>query len=303
LLLTFALTGPLTLLVAVGGGYFLARRALAPVGQITRTADEITADRLNRRVEVPNPRDEMGALAGTLNRMIGRLERSFAEMQRFTADAAHELRTPLAVLRNEVEVALRAPRSPEEYGRVLENLLEEINRLSHVAEQLLFLSRQDAGLYPAAHDEVMADEMLQEVVGNMRLVAEEKGVALDLKANDPCRLVTDSRQLRRVLYNLLDNAIKYTGPTGRVTVSGTRTAGLWSVTISDTGVGIPSEHLPHVFERFYRVDAARSGNGSGAGLGLAISRSIMTALGGTIRLDSNFGQGTVVRVELPANRG
>jgi two-component system heavy metal sensor histidine kinase CusS len=302
LLFTFVVTGPLTLLVAVGGGYFLARRALAPVEQITRTADEITADRLNRRVEVPNPRDEMGGLAGTLNRMIGRLERSFAEMQRFTADAAHELRTPLAVLRNEIEVALRAPRSPEEYGRVLENLLEEVNRLSLVAEQLLFLCRQDAGLHPAAQDEVAAEVLLQEVVGNMRLVAEEKGVGLDLKENDPCSLVTDPRQLRRVLYNLLDNAIKYTGPVGRVTVSGMTRDRVWSVTIADTGVGIPPEHLPHVFERFYRVDAARSGDGNGAGLGLAICQSIMTALGGAITLQSAVCHGTNVRVEVPVRR-
>src|SRR5205085_7398882 len=141
----------------------LARRALAPVDQITRTADRITADRLSQRVEVPNPDDELGALARTLNQMIERLERSFTQMQRFTADAAHELRTPLAVIRNEAEVALRSPRAAEEYGEVLGNLLEEANRLSQVAEQLLFLSRQDAGLWPPAREEVGADGLLAEV--------------------------------------------------------------------------------------------------------------------------------------------
>jgi two-component system heavy metal sensor histidine kinase CusS len=299
LLLTFLLTGPLTLLLAVAGGYFLAARTLAPVDLITGTARQITAERLSRRIEVLNPDDELGALAQTLNRMIERLERSFAEMQRFTADAAHELRTPLAVIRNEAEVALRAQRSPEEYGRVLENLLEEVNRLSHVAEQLLFLSRQDAGLHPPAREEVPVDELLQEVSGNMQLVAQEKGVLLTLADNASCRIVSDPRRLRRVLYNLLDNAIKYTGCGGRVTVRGTLREDRWTVSIADTGVGIPTEHLPHVFERFYRVDPARTGDGHGAGLGLAICGSVIEALGGSIALESIVGQGTTVSVTLP----
>jgi heavy metal sensor kinase len=298
LLVTFMVTGPLMLLLTLGGGYFLARRALAPVEQITGTANQITADRLSQRIAVPNPDDELGGLARTLNRMIERLERSFAEMQRFTADAAHELRTPLAVIRNEAEVALRARRTPEEYGCVLENLLEEVNRLSHIAEQLLYLSRQDAGLHPSAREEVAADELLQGVVGNMQLVAQEKGVRLEIGDNAACRMVTDPRQLRRVLYNLLDNAIKYTESSGRVVVSGTTKGDRWSFTVADTGLGIPPEHLPHVFERFYRVDPARTGEG-GAGLGLAICRSIINALGGTIQLESTPGKGTTVCVELP----
>lgn len=299
LLLTFFLTGPVMLLLAVSGGYFLARRALSPVDQITRTTNEITADRLSQRIEVPNQDDELGALAGTLNRMIERLERSFAEMQRFTADAAHELRTPLAVLRNEIEVALRAPRSPEEHCRVLETLLDEVNRLSQVAEQLLFLSRQDAGLHASTKEKLATAEMLRDVIGNMLLVAQEKGVSLVLEKNDPCEIESDGRLIRRVLYNLLDNAIKYTGPAGRVTVNGRIASTGWSVTIADTGVGIPPEHLPHVFERFYRVDPARSADGSGVGLGLAICRSIINSLGGTITLESMAGRGTSVRVGLP----
>jgi heavy metal sensor kinase len=298
LLLTFLLTGPLTLLLAVGGGYFLARRALAPVDHITRTADQITADRLSHRIAVPNSDDELSALARTLNRMIERLERSFTEMQRFTADAAHELRTPLAVIRNEAEVALRARRSVEEYDRVLGNLLEEVNRLSHIAEQLLFLSRQDAGLHQGKSQDVRGDELLREVVGNMHLVAREKGVDLVLCDNPPCQVVCDPAQARRVLYNLLDNAIKHTGPSRRVTVAGSIGPEYWRVIVADTGEGIPPEHLPHVFERFYRVDAARTGDG-GAGLGLAICRSIVNAAGGQIELESEAGRGTTVRVTLP----
>ncbi len=299
LLLTFALAGPLVLLLASSGGWFLARRALAPVEEIARSADQITAERLNHRIRVPNPHDELGALAQTLNGMIERLQQSFAEMRRFTADAAHELRTPLAVIRNEAEVALRAQRGAEEYTRVLENLLEEVNRLTHVAEQLLFLSRQDAGLLSAAREDVQADELLREVVGNMQLVAREKDVSLAVEQNPACKLWGDPRQIRRLLYNLLDNAIKYTGPSGQVTVAASDSAGNWHVTIADTGIGIPAEHLPHVFERFYRVDPARSADGGGAGLGLAICRSIVRAAGGDISLESEPGRGTIVRLWLP----
>jgi two-component system, OmpR family, heavy metal sensor histidine kinase CusS len=283
----------------VGGGYFLARRALAPVRRMTQTANRITADRLGERIAVDNPDDELGALAQTLNRMIERLGHSFAEMQRFTADAAHELRTPLAVIRNEAEVALRSPRTAAEYGRVLENLLEETNRLSHLADQLLFLCRQDAGLLPTVREAVAVDDLLREVVGNMQLVAGEKGVALSLAENPPCQLPGDRRQLRRVFYNLLDNAIKYTGASGRVTVSSQVADGRLCVVVADTGVGIAPEHLPRVFDRFYRVDPSRAGDGDGAGLGLSICQSIVKALGGSIRLESTAGRGTKAQVELP----
>jgi two-component system heavy metal sensor histidine kinase CusS len=299
LLLTFLLLGPLTLLVAVGGGYFLARRALAPVEQITSTANQITAERLHQRIEVPNADDELGGLADTLNRMIGRLEKSFAEMQRFTADAAHELRTPLAVIRNEAEVALRAQRTPEEYSRALENLLEEANRLGNVADQLLFLCRQDAGLLAPAREEVDFQQLLQEVVGNMQLVAQEKAVNLVLEDPPPCRLVSDSRQLRRVLYNLLDNAIKYTPASGQVRVNSNIDTNRLVVNVTDSGIGVAPEHVPHIFDRFYRADPARERDGSGAGLGLAICRSIILALGGGIEMQSMVGKGSKVCFHLP----
>jgi heavy metal sensor kinase len=302
LLTAFLLTGPLTLLLAVAGGYFLARRALAPVQRITETADQITADRLSQRVEVANPHDELGALGQTLNRMIGRLERSFAEMQQFTADAAHELRTPLAVIRNEAEVALRSPRSPDEYCHVLSNLLEETNRLTGIADQLLFLCRNDAGLNPPVREDVRGDELLGEVVGNMRLVAEAKGVVLTVVENPVVQMLSDSRQLRRVLYNLLDNAIKYTDAGGRVTVRSEVHADRWAVSVTDTGLGIAPEHLPRVFDRFYRVDPSRTGDGDGAGLGLAICQSILKGLASRIAVDSAVGQGTIVRFELPLRK-
>ncbi len=298
LLFTFIVTGPLTLLIAVSGGYVLARRALGPVQAMTQTARQISADRLHERINVDNPHDEMGTLAETLNEMIERLERSFTEMRRFTADAAHELRTPLAVIRNEVEVALRSSRRAEEYCCVLENLLEETNRLSVMADQLLFLCRQDAGLQPSTGEAVAMSDLLADVVSNMQLLAQEKEVVLAFDEDQPCEFQGDSRQLRRVFYNLLDNAIKYTPSGGKVSVASRRGNGHLTVTIADTGIGIPLVHLPRIFDRFYRVDQARSGDANGAGLGLSICQSIVRSIGGQIQVDSKVGIGTKITIRL-----
>jgi heavy metal sensor kinase len=301
LLWAFLLAGPLTVGATLVGGYYLAGRTLAPVDRITETARSISGERLNRRVPVSNPGDELGRLAATLNDMLDRLERSFTEMQRFTADAAHELRTPLAVIRNEAEVALRAPRSVEEYTRVLEGLLEEVVRLSEMADQLLFLCRQDAGLNPPAHKDVPLDELLAAVTENMRLVAEAKGVALVLGDNPPCAVRGEALPLRRVFYNLIDNAVKYTAAGGTVRVSSRRAGGEVVVRVSDTGTGIATEHLPHIFDRFYRVDPSRTGETGGAGLGLAICRSVVRAAGGGIEVSSEIGHGSEFVVRLPAS--
>ena len=299
LLFVFSITGPMVLLVTFCGGYFLAGRALAPVQAITRTANQITAERLNQRIDIANPDDELGALSRTLNGMIERLEASFREMQRFTADAAHELRTPLTIVRNEIEVALRLRRSPEEYGRVLENVLEETIRLATLADELLFLSRHDAGLVPKATDRFALNDVLQEVVGQMQLLAQEKGVGLVLEHNMACDVAANVTDLRRVLYNLIDNAIKYTNAGGTVTIRSAAANGHVHLSIKDTGSGIPPEHLPHVFERFYRSDPARANNGSGAGLGLPICQAIVKSLRGTIQLESTLGRGTNVTIHLP----
>jgi heavy metal sensor kinase len=299
LLTTLLILWPLTLSVTAGGGYILARKALRPVDRITQAADQITAEELSRRVEVPNPDDELGALARTLNRMIGRLELSFAEMRQFTADAAHELRTPLAVMRAEAEVALRSPRNTDEYRRVIENLLDEATRLGAVADQLLFLYRQDAGLLPPTREELDGGALVREVVENMRGVADEKGVTLSADGVATRPLVTDGRLVRRVLYNLLDNAVKYTDKGGRVKVATRDSDGRLTITVSDTGIGIPPEHLARVFERFYRADPARAGDRPGAGLGLAICGSIARTLGGTIALYSEPGAGTTAEFVLP----
>ena len=299
LLAVLLLTGPLALAGALGGGYLLARKALAPVDRMATAADQITALRLDRRLEVANPDDELGRLARTLNGMIARLERSFEEIRRFTADAAHELRTPLAVLRNAAEVALRADRDPEHYRRVLEDQLEEIGRLTRLAERLLFLCREDAGLAATAHRSIRLGDVAREAAEHMQAVAEARGLTLVVQGLGPCPVRGDEGQLRRLLFNLLDNAVKYTPAGGSIAVRAEAADGKARVVVADTGVGIPAKDLPRVFDRFYRVDSARGMEPEGAGLGLAISRAIAEAHGGAITIESTLGRGTRVSLLLP----
>src|SRR5208282_4654199 len=215
---------------------------------------------LDRRLHEPNPDDELGRLARTLNGMIARLERSFEEVRRFTADAAHELRTPLAILRNEAEVALRIPRESEQYRDCLENMLEEIDHLSRLSEVLLFLFRADAGLGAHTGDVLSLDRIVREVADDIRVVAAEQNQELMVDASSPC--------------NLLDNAIKFTPAGGSIGIRVERQKGQARVIVSDAGIGIAPEHLPRIFDRFYRVDSARSRRTGGNGLGLSICKSI-----------------------------
>ena len=302
-LLTVLLTiGPIALAGAIVGGYLLARKALAPVDQMAVTAAEITASRLDRRLEATNPDDELGRLARTLNGMIERLERSFAEVRRFTADAAHELRTPLSMMRTVAEVALRAPRAPEQDTKVLEDLLEEVERLSRLVSQLLFLCREDVGLPTGTRTAVRLDEVACEVAGHMQIMAQEKSVTLEIDCFRPCVVQGDHDRLRQLFFNLLDNAIKYTPPGGRVSVRDESSNGRAEIVVADMGIGIPEEHLGHVFDRFYRVDPARGAEG-GTGLGLSICRSITDAHQGRIEIESPPGQGTIVTLSLPTMVG
>jgi len=298
LLFAVLLTGPLALLVAVGGGYFLARRALAPVEQIRRRTKEITAERLDRRLPVPNPGDELGRLAQTVNEMIARLERSFAEVRRFTADASHELRTPLTAIRTETEVGLRKLSFTPEQQQLLGSVLEECERLTRLTDQLLALAREDAGVSPPQRDPLDLAVLVGGVAETMRPLAESRGVSLG-RCLAPVLVHGDDVRLRQVFYNLLDNAIKHTSPGGEVEVRVEARGGNALITVRDNGEGIPPEHLPHVFDRFYRVDRARSREMGGTGLGLSIAQSIVAAHGGRIGLESAPGRGTTCTVTLP----
>jgi heavy metal sensor kinase len=291
--------GPVALLLSAGFGYWLARRALAPVDRLRREAEAVTAERLDRRLPVVNPDDEFGRLTQTINAMIARLERSFVEVRRFTADASHELRTPLTVLRTQVEVALGKRLDPADHQQLLGNVLEELVRLSRLTDQLLTLSRRDAGVEQLTPGPLDLHALVAGVVDALRPLAEVKDVRLQLEGKGPLVIAGDEGRLRQVFINLLDNALKYTPEGGAVTVCVGRQGEAGVVSVADTGIGIPPEHLPHVFDRFYRVDRARSGAEGGTGLGLSIALSIVKAHGGDIRLTSTDGQGTVCTVTLP----
>jgi heavy metal sensor kinase len=298
LLSVLATAVPIAILVSGGFAYWLARTALAPVHQLDCQTKEITADRLDRRLRPTNPSDELGQLTQTINDMISRLERSFAEIRRFTADASHEIRTPLTAIRTETEVALRQPLTVLEYQHLLGSILEECQRLGRLTDQLLTLAREDAGSSRAGWEVVDLAGMVKDVAETLRPVAENKGLHLRAETHGPVRVSGDNLGLRQVFFNVLDNAIKYTPSGGEVEVGVTPMDGEALVTIRDTGIGIAADHLPHVFDRFYRVDKARSRAEGGTGLGLSIARSTVLAHGGRIELTSAPSQGTTCKVTL-----
>ncbi len=294
------LAAPVGLAATAGLAYLLARGAVAPVEQLRKTTERITADRLHERLPVHNPDDELGQLAGTVNTMIGRLERSFAEIKRFTADASHELRTPLTAIRTEAEVALAGDPSRDELRGIIESMLEECGRMARLTDQLLALARDDAGVVPRPLERLHITSLVGEVVDTLRPLADAKGVVI--KVEDGGTLGTvggDPVRLRQVVVNLIDNAIKYTPPGGSVRVGTAEVGSAVRLAVTDTGEGIAAEHLPRVFDRFYRVDKARSREQGGTGLGLSIVRSTATAHGGTVSLTSTVGVGTEVVVTLP----
>lgn len=294
---------PAALLLSAGLAYWLARKALAPVDKIRRSTDAITADRLDQRLTVPNPHDELGLLAQTINAMIGRLERSFAEIRRFTADASHELRTPLTILRTEVEVALNKSLTVADHQHHLGNVLEELVRMSRLTDQLLTLSRRDAGVEQLDTAPLDLQSLAAGVVEAMQPLAEAKGVLLRIEGAGPVQVAGDEGRLRQVFINLLDNALKYTSGGGKVTVRFGQQDCSSVVVVEDTGIGISAEHLPRIFDRFYRVDKARSRLEGGTGLGLSIAQSIVAAHGGIIEITSTAGRGTVCTVRLPRKPG
>ncbi|MBI1311772.1 HAMP domain-containing protein [bacterium] len=305
--------GVIVMAGAAGGGYLLSRRVLQPVEEITRTAARISASQLDERIAVDNPHDELGRLAQTLNTMLDRLDRSFAELKRFTADAAHELRTPLAVLRNELEVCLRTPRETDDYRQTLRSALDDTERMGRLAGQLLELARGDASTEPVPNDPVPVAALLIDVVAQLDSQAQTKQITVQIDAGPAVTgggevseslpggvaVSGDCGQLRRLFVNLVDNSIKYTPPGGRVTVRTEIDDNVAAISIEDSGNGIPAEHLPRIFDRFYRIDASRASSTGGTGLGLAICRSIVDAHRGTIDVTSQIGQGTLVRVRLP----
>ncbi len=298
-LLMMAALLPLGLLLAGGGGWVLAHRALKPVDRMTDAARRISAEHLAERLEETGTRDELDRLALTLNEMLGRLDVAFSQIRQFSADASHELQTPLTILKGELEVALRSPRSPEEYQRTLKSALEEIDRIAHLVEGLLLLARADAGVLRMDRQPVDLAQLVEETYGQTKVLADNQTITLCLGDVEPVTIHGDYDRLRRLLLNLVDNGIKYTPPGGKVTLSLHRDGRWASLQVSDTGIGLSSEDVDRIFQRFYRGAEARSHGQSGAGLGLCIARSIAEAHSGRIQVDSALGQGSTFTVLLP----
>jgi heavy metal sensor kinase len=292
----------LSVLIVLAGtllAHRLAGNILEPVRRIASTARSLSQHELHRRVEVNVPPDELGELVETFNGMLARLEASFESLRRFTADASHELRSPLALMRSELEGTLARARTPAEYEQVLRDLEAEVEHMARMVDQLLMLARADAGaLQPAATNLDVAD-FLHETAARWRPIADRRHVQLDVDAPDSGSVAADPDLLRRVMDNLIDNATRHSPAGTAVRLTGAPTVGGWSIEVRDQGPGIPQTARAALFERFVRVDDARARDGGGAGLGLALSRAIAESHGGSLQLVDPNGRGATFRLFLP----
>ncbi len=296
-LLMFA---PLLLLMAAGGGYWLSRRALSPVDALVRTAREVSGTNLSSRLQKLETGDELQRLSDTLNEMLDRIESAFQRITQFTADASHELRTPVSLIRTEAELALRRSRGEAEYKESLRHILLEAERTTALIEQLLSMARADSGRETLHFEPVDLRQTLRSVVGGWQQVATIRNLQFSASLNAPdFSVMGDETLLRRLADILLDNAFKYTPSPGSVHLSLEPEGESAVIRVQDSGVGIAEEEQGKIFERFYRVDKARSRAQGGAGLGLAIAQWIVTQHGGSISVESRPGQGATFRVELP----
>jgi heavy metal sensor kinase len=305
---------PIALVIASAGGYFLARKSLAPVVAMSEKAARMGAQNLHERLPVLNARDELGYLASTFNDLLDRLTRSLEQQRRFMADASHELRSPVSVIRGEAEVALSQTRTPEEYRGSLEIALDEARRLSQIVDDLFTLARADAGQYPLRPRDFYLEELAVECVRAARSMAASRGVTLSYEPDGEMPIHGDEALVRRLTMNLLDNAIKYSPEGGKINVDCQRSGSEYSLTVQDSGPGIPAEAQEKIFERFFRLDPARTQNRrelgpvetaapttTGAGLGLAIARWIAEAHHGRLVLAHSDASGSTFAAFLPVN--
>jgi len=317
LLLLLVVGIPLTLLASSAGGWFLASSALDPIDRITRTARRISARDLHQRLDLSLPNDEVGRLAATFDEMLDRLEESFEQQKRFIADASHELKTPLTILKGDVDVALARPRSPEYYQDTLERVNSTTDRLTALVQELLLLSRTDSNRMLLKPEIFNLTNLLTREVATLMPKAVDKQISLHLDTPDTLLIEADRAKLSRLFTNLIENAIKYCGSNDSITISAVIQDEQIRVVVTDTGPGIHPQHLPHVFERFYRVDKARSraiaddiaastddiGGSSGAGLGLSIVQWLAQAHHGCVEVESQLEHGTTFTVWLPRKQG
>jgi len=299
LVLVLLVLAPIALAVALGGGWFLADRALRPVEAITQAAQRIAAGDLTQRLAAPSTSDEIGRLAATFNDMIARLETSFRQMRQFSADASHELRTPLTVIKGEAELALRRTRPAEDYKLVLESTLEEIDRMTQIVDELLFLSRTDLGEVVIERLPVRLDALVEDIRRQTGVLGQEQGVQVTVGSVDPATVLGDELRLRELLLNLVDNAVKYSRPGGKVEIALLREGAAARLSVTDQGIGMTPEEMGRIFDRFYRTDAARTHAKKGTGLGLSICKWIAEAHHGRIEVQSQVGEGSRFTVVLP----
>jgi heavy metal sensor kinase len=300
-LLVLALGLPLVVALAGVGGYVLARRALWPIDRLASDARRITAERLHERLTVPNPTDEIGRLTSVINDTFARLESSFDQLRRFTADASHELRTPLAVVRGIGEAAVAERRSPTEYSEAIGSMLEEVDRMTHLVDTLLRLSRGDAGTIRLSREPLELGQLAREVVTSLAVLAEDRSQTFNLQITDGLEVIVDRLVLREAVTNVLDNAIKYSPDRSTISLRVARVGDRALLSIGDNGPGIPPEHRERIFHRFFRIDEARSRDQGGAGLGLAIAKWAVEMHDGTISVFQRLGGGAEFRILLPVD--
>jgi len=298
----FLLLTPVVIIISSFGGWYLARRALKPVDYITQTARSISMNDLNKRLTLPAQDDELGRLIQTFNEMIERIQKGVQKVRQFTADASHELRTPLTIMRGEIEVALRRSRTVSEYKKILRSALQELTWMEKIVNDLLLLSRADSGEIILQYEKINLTEFLQSIIEYYKKLLTQKKIALKVEfANKDIQCKVDPDRFRQVIINLMDNAIKYTPKGGKISLNLKMDKNNVVILISDTGIGIPEKDLPFVFDRFYRVDKARSREQHSSGLGLAICKWIIEAHGGKIEIESVVNKGTTIKVMLPIN--
>lgn len=295
------LTGGVPLIVALAavGGWILARGSLQPVAHITQAARQISAQGLAQRIPVRGVHDELDELALTFNRMLERLQRSFEQARNFSFDAAHELRTPLTAMRGETEVALLKNSSAEELRAVLRSNLEEINRITAIVNDLLTVAQGEAGALELRRETVCLSDLAANIVETVQVLAEDKEVKLDASIEPGVQVAGDPLRLNQLLLNLLDNAIKHSSPGQTVRMTLEKNGEGPVLKVEDSGGGIAEEDLPRIFDRFFRTDRSRSRQVPGSGLGLSIAKWIVEAHGGSIRVASKLGAGSVFTVQLP----
>jgi heavy metal sensor kinase len=298
-------TLPFLVVLASLAGYWLSGRALAPVSAIIKTARGVGVQNLSGRLAVPPANDELRRLSETLNAMLGRIEASVKRLTQFTADASHDLRTPVALIRTSAELALRRPRTEDEYRDTLSRILATSEETTHLIENLLTLARADAGAADLHFGDIDLVPHLEKIAGETGILAAGKGIQVTsgLTAG-PVQVSADPAAIERLLLIVIENAIKYTPHGGKIELNLSNGTGSARIEIRDSGIGISDKDLPHIFERFYRADQARSREPGGSGLGLAIARSIVDLHGGLIEAQSTLGNGSVFRITLPisANR-